>query len=55
MSCTKKIPKFKSLKEESEFWDTHSVLDFWDELEDVEGPFIDARLSNKRKLPEKRP
>jgi predicted DNA binding CopG/RHH family protein len=42
-----KIPKFKSLKEESEFWDTHSVVDYWDELEDAEGPFIDARPPKK--------
>lgn len=38
-----KIPKFKTLEEESEFWDTHSVVDYWDELEDVKGHFIDAR------------
>jgi predicted DNA binding CopG/RHH family protein len=43
MSCTKKIPKFKSLEEESDFWDTHSFVDFWDELEDVKGHFVDAR------------
>ncbi len=38
-----KIPKFKTLEEESEFWDTHSVMDYWDEMEPVEGPLIDAR------------
>src|SRR3989344_4621216 len=31
-----KIPKFSSLDEEANFWDTHSVTDFEDELEDVE-------------------
>lgn len=42
-----RIPKFKSLQEESEFWDTHSVIDYWDELEDVKGPLIDARPAKK--------
>lgn len=42
-----KIPKFRTLEEESEFWDTHSVLDYWDETEPVEGPFIDARPPKK--------
>ena len=38
-----RIPKFASRQEEAEFWDTHDVTDFWDELEPVEvqieGPF----------------
>lgn len=42
-----KIPKFKSLEEESEFWDTHSFADYWDELEPVEEPFTDARPPKK--------
>ncbi|MCH7511159.1 MAG: hypothetical protein IIB19_02220 [Chloroflexi bacterium] len=42
-----KIPKFKTLEEESEFWDTHSVMDYWDEMEPVEGPLIDARPPKK--------
>ena len=42
-----KIPKFKTLEEESEFWDTHSVADYWDELEDVKGRLIDARPAKK--------
>ena len=33
---TSRIPKFTSLDEEAKFWDTHSVTDFEDELEDVE-------------------
>jgi hypothetical protein len=34
MSCTKKIPKFKSRDEEADFWDTHSPLDYgeWKEV-----------------------
>ncbi|OGO53235.1 MAG: hypothetical protein A2148_01870 [Chloroflexi bacterium RBG_16_68_14] len=43
----RKIPKFRTLEEESEFWDTHSVADYWDELEDVKGPFVDARPVKK--------
>lgn len=31
-----RIPKFTSLDEEAKFWDTHSVTDFEDELEDVD-------------------
>lgn len=42
-----KIPKFKTLEEESEFWDTHSLADYWDEMEDVEGSLIDARPPKK--------
>lgn len=29
------IPKFKSLKEEAEFWDNHEFTEFEGELEDV--------------------
>jgi predicted DNA binding CopG/RHH family protein len=42
-----KIPKFKSVKEESDFWDTHSVVDYWEETEEVKGRFIDARPAKK--------
>jgi len=31
-----KLPKFKSIKEEAEFWDTHDVTDYLSELEPVE-------------------
>ncbi|MHB8362355.1 MAG: CopG family antitoxin [Patescibacteria group bacterium] len=30
------IPKFKSIKEEAKYWDTHSFKDHWDELEDFD-------------------
>lgn len=30
-----KIPEFKSLEEEANFWDTHSFADYWDEFKDV--------------------
>lgn len=32
----KKLPKFKNIREEAEFWDTHSFADYWDEFEDVD-------------------
>lgn len=32
----KKIPRFRSEEEEAEFWDTHSPLDFPDEIRQVE-------------------
>lgn len=31
-----RIPKFKTLEEEANFWDTHSFVDFEDELEEVD-------------------
>lgn len=31
-----KIPKFKNIEEEAHFWDTHSFVDFEDELEEVD-------------------
>jgi predicted DNA binding CopG/RHH family protein len=31
----KKIPKFKTVAEERKFWDTHSVIDYLDELEET--------------------
>ena len=33
---TRKIPRFRNEQEEAEFWDTHSVTNFLDELEPVE-------------------
>lgn len=30
-----RIPEFKSLEEEANFWDTHAVTDFEDETENV--------------------
>ncbi len=30
-----RIPPFRSIEEEAEFWDTHSFTDFEDELEEV--------------------
>ncbi len=30
-----RIPRFKTIEEESQFWDTHSTADFEDEFEEV--------------------
>ena len=35
----RKLPKFKSEKEETRFWDTHSPLDYPGEFTDVKDPF----------------
>ncbi len=40
---TAKIPKFASEQEEADFWDTHSVTDYLDELTPVDVTVIDAR------------
>lgn len=31
----KKIPKFKNLEEERDFWDTHSIVNYLDELKET--------------------
>jgi len=38
---------FSSIEEEAEFWDTHSLEDFADELEEVNDFHIDAFLSDQ--------
>jgi len=43
-----KIPKFKSEEEEIKFWDTHSIADYWEDLEEVDIKFTDKRPANKR-------
>jgi len=37
----KKLPDFSKMtdKEIAEFWDTHSFVDYWDEMEEVEVTF----------------
>ena len=34
----KKLPKFKTQKEEAEFWMRHDTADFWDAFEDIKEP-----------------
>lgn len=36
MKKKSRIPKFKTIAEEAEFWDTHEFTEFEDELEDVD-------------------
>lgn len=42
----KKIPKFKSGKEERDFWGKHSFLDFPGEIEEMEPLPIDLNLKS---------
>ena len=42
-----KVPKFKTAKEEAEFWETHSPLDFPGEFEEVKEPIVDRRGRKK--------
>ncbi len=37
------IPKFHNEQEESDFWDTHSTTDFFDETEKIPLRVVDAR------------
>ncbi len=39
MKNNKKIPTFKNIKEEAEFWDKNDVGNFMDELKIVEGVY----------------
>jgi predicted DNA binding CopG/RHH family protein len=34
-----RIPEFASREEEAQFWDTHDVTDYWDELKPVQVRF----------------
>jgi hypothetical protein len=36
MSENKQIPKMTSYEEMAEFWDTHSLADYWDQTEPAE-------------------
>ncbi|MCB9438399.1 MAG: hypothetical protein H6673_15595 [Anaerolineales bacterium] len=33
---TKKIPQFKTIQEEAEFWDTHDFTDYLDEMKPIQ-------------------
>lgn len=39
MGKTSRIPEFRSREEEAEFWDTHDITDYLDELRPVEVRF----------------
>ncbi len=36
-----RIPEFKTIEEEAEFWDTHDLTDYWDEFKPVKVRFAD--------------
>lgn len=38
-----KTPQFASEQEESDFWDTHSAVDYMDDVVEVGVQFVDAR------------
>jgi len=44
------IPQTDSIKELAEFWDTHDITDFEDELEEVKEPVFERRRELKIKL-----
>ena len=39
MTKIKKIPKFKNIKEEARFWDTHDVSDYLSKMKEVKTSF----------------
>lgn len=46
-----RIPEFKTVEEEAEFWDTHSTTEFEDEFEDAgDVRFIVTRTREKKYL-----
>ncbi len=50
-----KIPKFKTDKEEAEFWDAHCAVDFLDEFLEVEEPIeLSDRLRKEIRKKSKR-
>ncbi len=36
------IPEFANREEEAEFWDTHDIADYWDELKPVKVKFSES-------------
>ncbi|MEW6104380.1 MAG: CopG family antitoxin [bacterium] len=64
----KKIPKFKDIQEERKFWETHSIVDYLDELKETneilfERPQLkrnfqmrldDTTISNLKKLAQRK-
>ncbi len=46
-----KIPKTDSIRELAEFWDTHDLTDFSDELEEVSEPVFSRRGSGSVTVP----
>ena len=46
-----KIPDTDSIRELAEFWDTHDVTEFGDELEEVTEPVFARRTTNAVTVP----
>ena len=47
----RELPNFKSYEEAVEFFDTHSISDYWDEMEEVEmEPFIEDHNFEGKKV-----
>jgi len=48
-------PHFKTIEEEAEFWDTHDLTEFEDELEDMTGQvqFVERRAPASKALKER--
>lgn len=44
----KQLPEFKTDEEAAEFWDTHSIADYWDQMEPVEVTFAPDALKLKQ-------
>ena len=42
---TKKLPQSDSIQELAQFWDTHDLTDFDNELEEVIGPVFEHELT----------
>ena len=41
----KRLPEFRTLEEEIEFWEKHSVADYWDELKESKDVLKRPRLT----------
>ena len=50
---TKKMPQTDSIQELARFWETHDLMDFEDELEEVTQPVFSQEMLVKIRLPQK--
>ena len=46
-----RIPAFKSIQVEAEWWDTHDLTDYWDELTPVKNPFYGKPVTHSIIVP----
>lgn len=47
MPKIKKVPVFKTIQEEQDFWDTHSVLDYPDQFKQVQMDFSELKMTTR--------